>query len=158
MYIITQAAEPVRRVSGQACIDLEPAVCAASERVSLRRYQLPIVVIVFNNGGIYGGDRRQPALQEAARAGAAKGSFSADPVPTAFVANARCARAVLLVSSWGKAWLVVAAARCPLCMLQCLCVLSGSSRTLHPLPDVIHSRTQAASEGLHTPVLAHHAI
>ena len=52
---------------------------------------MPIVVIVFNNGGIYGGDRRQPALQEAARAGAAKGNFSADPVPTAFVTNARCA-------------------------------------------------------------------
>jgi 2-hydroxyacyl-CoA lyase 1 len=55
------------------------------------RYQLPIVVIVFNNGGIYGGDRRQPALQEAARAGAAKGNFSLDPEPTAFVPGARCA-------------------------------------------------------------------
>lgn len=50
------------------------------------------MVIVFNNGGIYGGDRRQPALQEAARAGAAKGNFLADPVPTAFVADARWAR------------------------------------------------------------------
>ena len=49
------------------------------------------MVIVFNNGGIYGGDRRQPALQEAARAGASKGNFLADPVPTAFVADARWA-------------------------------------------------------------------
>lgn len=49
------------------------------------------MVIVLNNGGIYGGDRRQPALQEAARAGAAKANFSADPVPTAFVTDARYA-------------------------------------------------------------------
>ncbi len=54
------------------------------------------MVIVFNNGGIYGGDRRQPALQEAAKAGAAKGNFSADPVPTAFVNDARCARHAVL--------------------------------------------------------------
>lgn len=55
------------------------------------------MVIVFNNGGIYGGDRRQPALQEAARVGATKGNFSGDPVPTAFVTDARCAELYLAV-------------------------------------------------------------
>ena len=77
------------------------------------------MVLVFNNGGIYGGDRRQPALQEAARAGAAKGSFSADPVPTAFVADARCGCAVLLVSSWGRHHVALTPRR-SLGMLQCM--------------------------------------
>ena len=88
---------------------------AAHEQGSLRRYQLPIVVIVLNNGGIYGGDRRQPALQEAARAGAARANFSADPVPTAFVADARCA---LGCTSAGGGKVVVMMERCSLCMLR----------------------------------------
>jgi hypothetical protein len=72
-----------------------------------RRYGLPIVVIVLNNSGIYGGDRRPPALQEAAAAGASAGGFAKDPVPTAFVPDARCA------------WLACTVTRCAL-------------RTLHP--------------------------
>ncbi|GJP53498.1 hypothetical protein CLOM_g12661 [Closterium sp. NIES-68] len=45
------------------------------------RYNLPIVVIVMNNGGIYGGDRRGPVeLPETTRS---------DPVPTSFVEGAR---------------------------------------------------------------------
>lgn len=55
------------------------------------RYQLPIVIIVFNNSGIYGGDRRKAAVKEAAEAGARSGGFAADPIPTAFVEDARCA-------------------------------------------------------------------
>ena len=43
----------------------------------------------MNNNGIYGGDRRQEALRAAAEAGARGGGFAADPVPTAFVDNAR---------------------------------------------------------------------
>lgn len=54
------------------------------------RYQLPVVIIVLNNNGIYGGDRRQAALREAAAAGASAGGFAKDPVPTAFVPDARC--------------------------------------------------------------------
>ena len=43
----------------------------------------------MNNNGIYGGDRRQEALRAAAEAGARGAGFAADPIPTAFVDNAR---------------------------------------------------------------------
>jgi len=46
-------------------------------------------VLVFNNGGIYGGDRRSPHAVSTALAGAAVGGFPADPPPTAFVPGAR---------------------------------------------------------------------
>ena len=44
------------------------------------RYQLPVVVIVFNNGGVYGGDRRSPEEID--------GPHKEDPAPTSFVPNA----------------------------------------------------------------------
>lgn len=47
---------------------------------TLVRYKLPVVVIVFNNGGVYGGDRRSP--QEIT------GPFKDDPAPTSFVPSA----------------------------------------------------------------------
>ena len=53
------------------------------------RYKLPVVVIVMNNGGIYGGDRRPEPLRAAAKQGASQGGFTADPIPTAFVEQAR---------------------------------------------------------------------
>ncbi|BDA45528.1 probable 2-hydroxyacyl-CoA lyase at C-terminar half [Coccomyxa sp. Obi] len=53
------------------------------------RYKLPVVIIVLNNGGIYGGDRRPSALQQAAASGATHAGFASDPVPTAFVPDAR---------------------------------------------------------------------
>ena len=59
---------------------------------SVCRYGLPIVVLVFNNGGIYGGDRRGDALRSAAAKGAKAGGFGFDPIPTDFVRNARCGR------------------------------------------------------------------
>ena len=53
------------------------------------RYKLPVVVLVFNNGGIYGGDRRPDALRVAAQQGASSGGFSSDPIPTAFAEQTR---------------------------------------------------------------------
>lgn len=53
------------------------------------RHQLPIVVIIMNNSGIYGGDRRQEQLREAAHKGATAAGFGQDPEPTSFVPNAK---------------------------------------------------------------------
>ncbi|KAJ0989132.1 hypothetical protein J5N97_007488 [Dioscorea zingiberensis] len=53
---------------------------SAIEVETLVRYQLPVIVIVFNNGGVYGGDRRQPDE--------ITGPYKDDPAPTSFVPNA----------------------------------------------------------------------
>ena len=50
-----------------------------------------MVVIVLNNGGIYGGDRRPDALRAAAAKGASGAGFRDDPIPTAFAEQTRCA-------------------------------------------------------------------
>ncbi|XP_050228914.1 2-hydroxyacyl-CoA lyase [Mercurialis annua] len=69
---------------------------SAMEVETLVRYQLPVVVIVFNNGGVYGGDRRSP--EELA------GPFKDDPAPTSFVPGA--AYHVLIEAFGGKGYLV----------------------------------------------------
>ncbi|XP_020098916.1 2-hydroxyacyl-CoA lyase-like [Ananas comosus] len=53
---------------------------SAMEVETLVRYQLPVVVIVFNNGGVYGGDRRS--------SDEITGPYKDDPAPTSFVPNA----------------------------------------------------------------------
>ncbi|XP_030527343.1 2-hydroxyacyl-CoA lyase [Rhodamnia argentea] len=53
---------------------------SAMEVETLVRYQLPVVVIVFNNGGVYGGDRRTPEEID--------GPYKHDPAPTSFVPTA----------------------------------------------------------------------
>ncbi|KAK4759672.1 hypothetical protein SAY87_022803 [Trapa incisa] len=53
---------------------------SAMEVETLVRYQLPVVVIVFNNGGVYGGDRRNPEE--------ITGPYKDDPAPTSFVPSA----------------------------------------------------------------------
>ncbi|KAJ1689857.1 hypothetical protein LUZ63_014012 [Rhynchospora breviuscula] len=53
---------------------------SAMEVETLVRYQLPVVVIVFNNGGVYGGDRR--TSEEIT------GPHKDDPAPTSFVPGA----------------------------------------------------------------------
>lgn len=58
------------------------------ELETIVRYNLPIVVIVMNNNGIYGGDRRAEGLRSAAERGLASVGLS-DPPPTAFVQNCR---------------------------------------------------------------------
>eukprot|EP00252_Welwitschia_mirabilis_P028115 TRINITY_DN999_c0_g1_i1.p1 TRINITY_DN999_c0_g1~~TRINITY_DN999_c0_g1_i1.p1 ORF type:complete len:571 (-),score=11.66 TRINITY_DN999_c0_g1_i1:363-2075(-) len=63
---------------------------------TLVRYKLPVIVIIFNNGGVYGGDRRSP--EETA------GPFKDDPAPTSFVPGA--AYHVVMEAFGGKGYLV----------------------------------------------------
>ncbi|XP_052205269.1 2-hydroxyacyl-CoA lyase [Diospyros lotus] len=53
---------------------------SAMEVETLVRYKLPVVIIVFNNGGVYGGDRR--SSEEIT------GLYKDDPAPTSFVPDA----------------------------------------------------------------------
>ncbi|CAA0830039.1 2-hydroxyacyl-CoA lyase [Striga hermonthica] len=68
---------------------------SAMEVETLVRYQLPVVVIVFNNGGVYGGDRRNPEEMS--------GPYKDDPAPTSFVAGA--SYHLLIESFGGKGYL-----------------------------------------------------
>ncbi|PWA67968.1 thiamine pyrophosphate dependent pyruvate decarboxylase family protein [Artemisia annua] len=69
---------------------------SAMEVETLVRYQLPVVVIVFNNGGVYGGDRRNPEE--------ITGPYKDDPAPTSFVPGAKYH--VLMEAFGGKGYLV----------------------------------------------------
>ncbi|KAL5129151.1 2-hydroxyacyl-CoA lyase [Glycine soja] len=69
---------------------------SAMEVETLVRYQLPVVVIVFNNGGVYGGDRRRPEEID--------GPHKDDPAPTDFVPNA--GYHALIEAFGGKGYLV----------------------------------------------------
>lgn len=69
---------------------------SAIEVETLVRYQLPVVVIVFNNGGVYGGDRRTPEE--------INGPHKDDPAPTSFVPNA--GYHALIEAFGGKGYLV----------------------------------------------------
>ncbi|KAL9226521.1 hypothetical protein vseg_002327 [Gypsophila vaccaria] len=69
---------------------------SAMEVETLVRYQLPVVVIVFNNGGVYGGDRRTP--EEIA------GPHKDDPAPTSFVPEAKYH--VMMEAFGGKGYMV----------------------------------------------------
>ncbi|KAI3876930.1 hypothetical protein MKX03_032475 [Papaver bracteatum] len=69
---------------------------SAMEVETLARYQLSVVVIVFNNGGVYGGDRRNP--EEIG------GPYKDDPAPTSFVPGA--AYHTLIEAFGGKGYLV----------------------------------------------------
>lgn len=60
------------------------------------RYQLPVIVIVFNNNGVYGGDRRNPEE--------VTGPHKDDPAPTSFVPEAKYH--VLIEAFGGKGYLV----------------------------------------------------
>ncbi|XP_031253279.1 2-hydroxyacyl-CoA lyase [Pistacia vera] len=69
---------------------------SAIEVETLVRYQLPVVVIVFNNGGVYGGDRRNPEE--------ITGPHKDDPAPTSFVPGA--AYHTLIGAFGGKGYIV----------------------------------------------------
>ena len=57
---------------------------------------MPIVVIVFNNSGVYGGDRRSPEE--------VTGPHKDDPAPTSFVPEAKYH--VMMEAFGGKGYLV----------------------------------------------------
>lgn len=63
---------------------------------TLVRYKLPVVVIIFNNGGVYGGDRRPPED--------IVGPHKDDPAPTSFVPGARYD--LVIEAFGGKGYLV----------------------------------------------------
>lgn len=63
---------------------------------TLVRYNLPVVVIIFNNGGVYGGDRRPPEDLV--------GPHKDDPAPTSFVPGARYD--LVMEAFGGKGYLV----------------------------------------------------
>ncbi|KAF5188302.1 2-hydroxyacyl-CoA lyase [Thalictrum thalictroides] len=69
---------------------------SAMEVETLVRYKLPVVVIVFNNGGVYGGDRRNPEE--------ITGPHKDDPAPTSFVPGA--AYHTVMEAFGGKGYLV----------------------------------------------------
>ncbi|KAF7822279.1 2-hydroxyacyl-CoA lyase [Senna tora] len=69
---------------------------SAIEVETLVRYQLPVVVIVFNNGGVYGGDRRNPEE--------INGPHKDDPAPTSFVPEAKYH--VVMQAFGGKGYVV----------------------------------------------------
>ncbi|CAH8381016.1 unnamed protein product [Eruca vesicaria subsp. sativa] len=69
---------------------------SAMEVETLVRYDLSVVVIVFNNGGVYGGDRRSPEE--------ISGPYKEDPAPTSFVPNAGYHK--LIEAFGGKGYIV----------------------------------------------------
>ncbi|PIA33478.1 hypothetical protein AQUCO_04100127v1 [Aquilegia coerulea] len=69
---------------------------SAMEVETLVRYKLAVVVIVFNNGGVYGGDRRNPEE--------ITGPHKDDPAPTSFVPGA--AYHTVMEAFGGKGYLV----------------------------------------------------
>ena len=101
LFLPKEARCGCRQAAGEGCQENTPSwtrqIQARPECSCICRYKLPVVIIVLNNGGIYGGDRRPSALQQAAASGAADAGFAADPVPTAFVPDARCSYADALV-------------------------------------------------------------
>ena len=62
---------------------------SAMEVETACRYNLPIAFVIFNNGGVYGGDRRDQELRELSQQGLGQAGYANDPAPTAFVPDAR---------------------------------------------------------------------
>ena len=78
---------------------------SAMEVETACRYHLPITFVVLNNGGIYGGDRREEGVRKLAEAGLAAAGHASDPAPTAFVPDARYD---LLATAFGGVGVAVA--------------------------------------------------
>lgn len=85
-------AAAVTASAGQRVVALEGDSAfgfSGMEIETMCRYKLPITVIIFNNGGIYGGDRRDEELKALAVAGLKGIACENDPPPTAFVENSK---------------------------------------------------------------------
>ncbi|CAK9169560.1 unnamed protein product [Ilex paraguariensis] len=67
-------------ISAGLFLQLDSYFSWTSVSATLVRYQLPMVVIVFNNSGVYGGDWRNPEE--------ITGPYKDDPAPTSFVPGA----------------------------------------------------------------------
>lgn len=94
-YAIASAAVCPERLV--VAVEGDSAFCFSGLEVETAvRYNFPIVVIIFNNGGVYGGDRRNPEE--------ITGPHKADPAPTSFVPSARYD--VLIEAFGGKGYRV----------------------------------------------------
>ncbi|QDZ22180.1 2-hydroxyacyl-CoA lyase [Chloropicon primus] len=71
---------PVLAVLGDSAFGFSAMECEV-----IARYDLKVVVVVLNNGGIYGGDRREEGTKTKAKKGMEAAGFGKDPAPTDFV-------------------------------------------------------------------------
>lgn len=89
---------PVLAVLGDSAFGFSAMECEV-----IARYNLPVVLVVLNNGGVYGGDRRKEGLRERASAGLRQVGFDSDPPPTAFVPDAKYELVMKAFHGQGKA-------------------------------------------------------
>lgn len=75
---------PVLLVLGDSAFGFSGMECEV-----IMRYHLKVIVVVLNNGGIYGGDRRPQGEKERARKGLRGVGYGHDPPPTAFGATSQ---------------------------------------------------------------------
>ncbi|KAK9861943.1 hypothetical protein WJX84_011991 [Apatococcus fuscideae] len=107
------------------------------------RYKLPIVIIIMNNSGIYGGDRRQPELQAAAAKGMKAGNFGSDPEPTAFVPSARYDK--MMEAFGGESYITASASQ-----LAAACRISFSARRPALINCIIDPMAGVESGNVHS--------
>ena len=95
---MADSSRPVLAILGDSAFGFSAMECEV-----VVRYRLPVVIVVFNNGGVYGGDRRTQEEQERAREGLRAGGFPPDPAPTAFAARCRYERIMAAFGGVGVA-------------------------------------------------------
>merc|ERR1711924_453329 len=70
---------PVLAVLGDSAFGFSGMECEV-----IARYGLKVIIVVLNNGGIYGGDRRSESTRAKVEQGMKVAGFGGDPAPTAF--------------------------------------------------------------------------